>query len=100
MLASRTRLFGIGTSVDEYLRNGFHIFVSALRQVFENTSPSTQKHEGFIHGDARQPGRESRLFFKVIEVKENLVKRLLQNFFGILPVIRDPLRYSENSALI
>src|ERR1700692_191025 len=100
MLASGTGFFGIGTSVDECLRDGFHTFVSAVGQVFENSSPSTQQHEGFIHGDARQPGRKSRFFFKLIKVKENLVKRLLQNFFGILPVIRDPLRYSENSPLM
>jgi hypothetical protein len=72
MLAARTRFFGIGTSVDEYLQGRFHTFVSALGQVFENSSPSTKQHEGFIHGDARQPGRESRFFFKVIEVKKTL----------------------------
>jgi hypothetical protein len=99
-LASRTGLFGIGTLVDEYLRGGRHAVVRTLGQVFENCAPSTQQHEGFIHGDARQPSREPRLFLKVVEVKEDLVKRFLHNIFGILPIIRYSLRNGEDSPFV
>src|ERR1700686_4411490 len=100
MLALRTDLFGIGTLVDEYLRDGLHTVVSALGQDFENSPPSAQQHQGFIHGDARQPGRESRLFFEGVEVKENFVKRLLHNIFGIFPIICYSLRHRQNSPFV
>jgi hypothetical protein len=37
---------------------------------------------------------------KVVEVEENLVKRLLHNIFGIIPTIRYPLRHGENSSFV
>jgi hypothetical protein len=37
---------------------------------------------------------------KVVEVKENLVKRLLHNIFGIIRTIRDSLRHGKNSSSV
>jgi hypothetical protein len=54
----------------------------------------------FIHGDACQPSREPRLSLKLVEMKESLVKTLLRHIFGILPVIRYPLRHGEDFLLV
>jgi len=72
----------------------------ALGQDFENSSPSTEQHERFIHGDACQPSREARLFLEGVEMKEGLVEALLYYIFGIFPVIRYPSRHGENSLLV
>jgi len=37
---------------------------------------------------------------KVIEVKENLVKSLLHNIFGILPILRYSSRHGKNSPFV
>src|ERR1700730_10709420 len=68
-----------------------------LRQDFGSSPPSTQQHEGFIHGDAYQPGRKLRFFLKVVEMQKSLVKRLLDHIFGILPVIGYALRRGKHS---
>jgi hypothetical protein len=87
-LAPPTGLFGTGALGNECLRDGLPTVVRALRQDFENSPPSTQQHEGFIHGDACEPSREPGLFLKVVGMKESLVNTLLHYIFGILPVIR------------
>src|SRR5713101_4013205 len=81
-------------------RGSRYAIVRALRQDFEKSPPSAQQHERFIHGDAGQPTGEPRLFLKGAEVKEGLLKTLLGHIFGILPVIRYPLRHGKNSLLV
>ena len=81
-------------------RGTLHSIARALRQDFEKTLPLAQQHERFIHGDARQPSGEPRLFLKGIEMKEGLVKTLLGYIFSILAIIRYPLRRGENSVLV
>src|SRR5260221_2745856 len=88
------------TMIHKCLPHRFHTIVRALRQDFENSPPSTQQHEGFIHGDACQPSGEPRLFLKVVEMKESLVKALLHHIFGILPVVGYPLRHGKNSPFV
>jgi len=85
--------------VNEWLGSR-HTIVRTLRQDFEKSPPSAQQHERFIHADARQPTREPRLFLKGAEVKESFVKTVLGHIFGILSVIRYPLRYGKNSLLV
>src|SRR5260370_13032856 len=68
-----------------------------IHQYFENSPPSTQQHEGFIHGDACQPIGEPRVFLKVVEMKESLVKALLHHIFGILPIVGYPLLRGKNA---
>src|SRR5260370_33499689 len=70
-----------------------------IHQYFENSPPSTQQHEGFIHGDACQPIGEARLCLKVVEMKESLVKALLHHIFGIRPSVGYPLRHGKNAPL-
>jgi hypothetical protein len=53
-----------------------------------------------IHGDACQPSRKLRLFLKVAEVEENLVKTVLHNIFCVLAVIRYPQRHGKNSPFV
>src|SRR5580658_5831634 len=98
-LASPTALFRSGALINERLRTAVPV-VGILGQNFEKLALSTKQHKRLIHGDARQPGRESRLFLKVVEMKEGLVKALLRHIFGILPVIGYPLRHGENSLLV
>jgi len=62
--------------------------------------PSTQQHECFIQGDARQPSREPRLLLKGVDMTEGFVKALLHRVLGILPVICSPLCHGENSLLV
>ena len=99
-LAPPTSLFGTWTIVHEGLRNRFQSVVGAIRKDFKDSPPSAQQHEGFVHGDASQPGRELRHFLKIIEMKKSLVKTFLDNIFGILVVIGYALRHSEDPPLV
>src|SRR5258708_26273241 len=85
---------------DARLRTRLRAIVRVLAQDFDNSSPSTEQHERFIHGDACQPSREPRLFLKPVEVKEGFVETFLRHIFRILPVIGYPLLHGENSLLV
>src|SRR5438309_8582903 len=69
----------------------------ALGQAFDNSTPSTEQHERFIHGNAGQPSREPGPLLKGVEMKEGLVKTLLRHILSIFPVIRNALRHGEHS---
>jgi hypothetical protein len=66
----------------------------------EDSPLSAQQHECFIHDDGSQPRRESRFFLKAIEMKKSLMKTLLHHIFGILPVVRNPLRRGKDSSFV
>src|SRR5260370_11825314 len=61
---------------------------------------STQQHEGFIHDNTRQPSRKLRLFLKLAELEERLVKSVLESGFEILAVLRYALRQGKNSPFV
>src|ERR1039458_4441477 len=87
-----TGLFRAWIQVNQLQGSGLQIIVMDVWQNFEHSAPSAQQHECFIHDDGSQPGRESRLFLKAIEMKKSFVKTFLYHIFGILPVVRYPLR--------
>src|ERR1019366_2929050 len=95
-----TGLFGAWTQVNEFPGGRLQIIVMAVWQDFVDSSPSAQQHEGFIDDDGSQPGSESRRFLKAPEMKKGLVKTLLHHIFGILPVVRYPLRRGKDVSLM
>src|SRR4029077_9390094 len=99
-LAPPAGFFRGGTPVHKYLRNRLPAIVRAVWQDFETSPPFPQYHEGFIHGDACQPGGKLRLFLEGVEMKEGLVKALLRDIFSILAVFRYALRHGKNSLLV
>jgi hypothetical protein len=99
-LISPTGLFRAWIQVNQLQGSGLQIIVMDVWQDFEDSAPSAQQHKCFIHDDGSQPGRESRLFLKAIEMKKSLVKTLLHRIFGIFPVVRYPLRRGKDSSFV
>jgi hypothetical protein len=99
-LALPTGFFRIRSLVNECLQVAVRTVFRALWQDFDDSPPSTKQHEGLIHDNACQPGREPCFFLKVVEMKENLVKTLLRHVLGVLLVSGNALRHGKNSLLV
>jgi len=95
-LALQARFFGIEILVNEHLQTRLHPIVRILGQDFDNSPPSPEQHERFIHRDACQPSRELGFFLKSVQMKKCFVKAFLRHVFSIFPVIRNALRDGEN----
>jgi hypothetical protein len=96
----QTALLWIRSLVSEFRGHGFLALLRIVRNDCEDSSPSAQHHECFIHGDAYQPSGEQRLFLKAVEMEKGLVKALLHHIFRVLSVARNPLRHGKNSLLV
>src|SRR6185437_15986707 len=59
-----------------------------------------QPHKALIDRDANQPGRESGVSLKLVELLISLEKCVLRDVFGVFTVLSNMLRYPEDLALV